>query len=67
MNFTLSFFFIFLFFTFFGYTHEFTLFYWVFFLWFIYIRLFVICTTLNHLEILKKYIDRTHSVKLNNN
>ena len=47
--------------------HMSLLFFIRFFLWFIYIRLFVICTTLNHLEILKKYIDRTHSVKLNNN
>ena len=66
MSFTLSFFFIILFF---GYTHEFTHFYRVFFffffLWFIYIKLFVFCLTLTHLEILNTY--KTRDVKLDNN
>ena len=38
-----------------------------FFLLFIYIRLFVFYTTLTHLEIKKKYIDRTHGEKLDYN
>ena len=43
-------FFLLFFFFFFEYTHEFTLFY-----WFIYIRFFVFCTTLAHLEIKNIY------------
>ena len=53
--FTLSFFFISILF-FFGYTHKFTFFYCVFYLFIvIYIRLFAFCTALTHLEIKNIY------------